>query len=57
MGHPAKAVLPALSAKDVGVEAGGLRRLWPVRWEWRTGRAERLEKKEVASPGSIEARG
>ena len=30
MGHPAKAVLPALSAKDMGVEAGGLRRLWPV---------------------------
>ena len=57
MGHPAKAVLPALSAKDVGVEAGGLRRLWPVRWEWRTGRAERLEKKEVAGPGSMGARG
>lgn len=30
MVHPAKDVLPALSAKDVGVEAGGLWRLWPV---------------------------
>lgn len=30
MVHPAKTMVPELSAKDMGVEAGSLWRLWPV---------------------------